>query len=57
MCFSVVLGGAAHAQTGAPNATGQSDVIYGRKAGMALTMEVMVIEPCRWSSRCGSPSA
>src|SRR5262245_12729932 len=34
------LGGAAAAQTSAAKATRQSDVIYGRKAGMALTMEV-----------------
>jgi acetyl esterase/lipase len=34
------LGSAAGAQTSAAKATRQSDVIYGRKFGMALTMEV-----------------
>jgi hypothetical protein len=34
------LGSAAAAQTNPPKATRQSDVIYGRKFGVALTMEV-----------------
>src|SRR5262245_412228 len=40
-----VLGSAAATQTSAPKATRQSDVIYGRKFGMALTMEVFTPAP------------
>src|SRR5262245_3823963 len=40
LCLVATLGSAAAAQTGAAKATRQSDVIYGRKFGMALTMEV-----------------
>jgi acetyl esterase/lipase len=36
----VALGSGAHAQIPAPKAARQSDVIYGRKLGTALTMEV-----------------
>jgi hypothetical protein len=39
LCLTATLGSAA-AQTSAPKATRQSDVIYGRKFGVALTMEV-----------------
>ena len=39
LCLIATLGGAA-AQTVGPKATRQSDMIYGRKFGVALTMEV-----------------
>jgi acetyl esterase/lipase len=41
LCLVATLGSGAAAQTTGPNATRQSDVIYGRKAGAALTMEVI----------------
>jgi acetyl esterase/lipase len=40
LCLIALLGSGAAAQTSAPKATRQVDVIYGRKFGMALTMEV-----------------
>jgi dipeptidyl aminopeptidase/acylaminoacyl peptidase len=39
-CLVATLGSAAAAQTSGAKITRQSDVIYGRKSGMALTMEV-----------------
>jgi acetyl esterase/lipase len=40
LCLIATLGSGAAAQTSGPKFTRQSDVIYGRKFGMALTMEV-----------------
>jgi acetyl esterase/lipase len=40
LCLAAALGTGAAAQTGRPAAARQSDVIYGRKFGVALTMEV-----------------
>lgn len=40
LCLITTLGSGAAAQTGGLKATRQSDVIYGRKFGVALTMEV-----------------
>jgi len=40
-----MLGSGADAQTSATKATRQSDVVYGRKFGMALTMEVFTPAP------------
>jgi acetyl esterase/lipase len=40
LCLVATLGSGAAAQTSGAKATRQSDVIYGRKFGMALTMEV-----------------
>src|SRR5262245_31974184 len=45
LCLVATLGSAAAAQTSAAKATRQSDVIYGRKFGMALTMEVFTPAP------------
>lgn len=39
-CLIAMLATAASAQSGAAQSTRQSDVVYGRKFGMALTMEV-----------------
>ena len=40
LCLIATLGSGAAAQTSGLKATRQSDVIYGRKFGVALTMEV-----------------
>jgi acetyl esterase/lipase len=45
LCLVGMLGSGAAAQTRAGKATRQSDVIYGRKFGMALTMEVFTPAP------------
>jgi hypothetical protein len=45
---------AAAAQTSGPKATRQSDVIYGRKFGVALTMEVFTV---RWPVRSGTTNS
>jgi acetyl esterase/lipase len=41
LCFAATSGSAAAAQTGTAKANRQSDVVYGRKSGMALTMEIL----------------
>ena len=40
LCLAATIGHGAAEQTGRPNAARQSDVIYGRKFGVALTLEV-----------------
>jgi dipeptidyl aminopeptidase/acylaminoacyl peptidase len=40
LCLMAALGSGAAEQTSGPNAARQSDVIYGRKFGLALTMEI-----------------
>jgi acetyl esterase/lipase len=40
LCLAATLASGVNAQVSSPNATRQSDVIYGRKFGVALTMEV-----------------
>lgn len=44
LCLVATLGTGAAAQTSRPKAARQSDVIYGRKYGVALTMEVFTAE-------------
>ena len=45
LCLLAMRGSGAAAQTSATKATRQSDVVYGRKFGMALTMEVFTPAP------------
>jgi acetyl esterase/lipase len=45
VCLAAMLGGGAAGQTSRPKAARQSDVIYGRKLGLALTMEVFTAAP------------
>ena len=57
LCLIATLGGGEAAQTSGPKAARQSDVIYGRKFGVALTMEVFTAPTRNGIGVCGSSAA